>query len=70
MPRCDNILRSLGTKFKGIIEIKFLLLPSTSLSIKLAVYTKNIFLQTASDTVNKSNLRQSVKERITFKNPF
>ena len=70
MARCDNILRSLGTKFKGIIEIKFLLLPSTSLSIKLAVYTKNIFLQTASDTVNKSNLRQSVKERIAFKNPF
>ena len=70
MARCDNILRSLGTKFKGIIEIKFLLLPSTSLSIKLAVSTKNIFLQTASDTVNKSNLRQSVKERIAFKNPF
>ena len=43
---------------------------STSLGIKLTVSTKNIFLQTPSDTVNKSNLRQSVKERITFKNPF
>ena len=64
MARCDNILRSLGIKFKSATEIKFLSnmgmkvlqdvrrfhkvqLPSTSLGIKLTVFTQKIFLQTA-----------------------
>ena len=34
--------------------------------MKLKASNKNIFSQTASNTVNKSNLRQSVKQRIKF----